>query len=263
MNRYFLRKSIFLFLRIYYLLVGRFFLKKSEISVLMYHSIADSSWFFSVSPRAFERQMRYLKEYGNPVRLSDVADFVRGERDLPSYAVAVTFDDGYRDFYENALPILNKYHIPATLFVMAGEPDHKELGNNFPLLDWDGIRRIRAGGLIDIGSHAMTHKKLTRLVAGAAENEIRSSGVVLEEKIGAFPDFFAYPKGSSNPEVKSLVRKSGYKGAVTAEQRLVLRNGDFYAIPRIQVDRSHSFFEFKARLTRVADWYYKLWMVFN
>lgn len=258
----FIRRTILFLLHAFYFLSG-IFTRRKETAVLMYHSVADSDWFFSVSPGEFERQMRYLKKYCNPVKLSDMADFVRGERGLPSRSVAVTFDDGYKDFYENAFSVLKKYGIPATLFVMTGEPDHKELGNNFSLLDWDEIREIRASGLVDVGSHAMTHKKLTRLAAEAVENEIRSSGVIIEEKIGAFPDFFAYPKGSSNPEIKGLVKKSGYKGAVTAEQRLVLKNNNPYAISRIQVDQSRSFFEFKVRLTRVADWYYWLWNKFK
>src|SRR3989338_1085172 len=165
----FIRRTILFLLYLFYF-VFRIFTRRKEIVVLMYHSVASSDWFFSVSPGEFERQIRYLKKHCNPVRLNDMADFVRGERGLPSYSVAVTFDDGYEDFYKNALPILKNYGMPATLFVMAGEePDRKELGSNFQLLGWNRLKEIQASGLIDIGSHAMTHKKLTRLTVGAAE----------------------------------------------------------------------------------------------
>src|SRR3990167_6574045 len=139
--RYFFRKIIFGILYGLYFL-GRPFLSKSAAAVLMYHSISDSGWFFAVSPKEFERQIRYIKEKANPVRLSDVVDFLDGKKELPLRAVAVTFDDGYRDFRENALPILQKYNVPAILFVCAGEADSKELGNDSQLLTSEEIAKL-------------------------------------------------------------------------------------------------------------------------
>jgi peptidoglycan/xylan/chitin deacetylase (PgdA/CDA1 family) len=258
----FTRRIVLFFLYVFYLFT-RIFVRRKEAAVLMYHSIADSDWFFSVPPRDFEHQMRYLKENFNPVKLRDVAEFVRGERELPPRSVAITFDDGYEDFYTNALPILEKYKIPATLFVIAGEPDRKELGNNFALLGWDKIREIKTRGLVEIGSHALTHKKLTRLNPEEAENELKASRVIIERESGALPYFLAYPKGNFNSAAREMAQKSGFSGAVTAVQRLVKKGGDPYVIPRIQIDRSTSFWEFKIKLTRSADWYYKLWAMVN
>lgn len=257
----FLRRIILFILRLFYFISGGSLWHK-EIAVLMYHSIFDSDWFFSIDLIEFEKQMRYLKANYNIVKLSEIKEFIFKKQDLPSRSVAITFDDGYEDFYKNAFPVLKKYKIPATIFVMAGEPDRKELGSDFGLLNWEQIKEICSSGLIDIGSHGLTHKKLTRISLKEAENEIVSSRVIISENLGFKPLFFAYPKGSFNLGVRSLVVKGGYIGAVTAKQRLVLKNSDPYAIPRIQVDRSRSFFEFKTRLTRVVDWYYKLWTMF-
>lgn len=260
--------SVFIRLTILFILnfiyrISRPFLHRKEIVILMYHSISDSGWFFSVRPNGFERQIKYLKSNFNVVRLGEIIDYLEKKRDLPSRSVVVTFDDGYEDFYKNAFPILKKYGIPATVFIIAEEPDRKELGSDFKLLSWEQIKEIISSGLVDIGSHGLTHKKLTRISIKEVENEVARSRVVINDNSGFKPLFFAYPKGSFNKEIKKSVEQNDYAGAVTAEQMLVLKNSDPYAIPRIQVDRSRYFFEFKARLTSVANWYYWLWRKFN
>ena len=269
--------------------------QKPHAVVLMYHSVSESGWFFSVSPEEFDRQMRYIKEYYTPVRLRDIVDFldpvrsqtpkasadahvspvrvfiskgagrtsngVEGKRPLPNRAVAVTFDDGYKDFETHALPILERYGIPATVFVTVGEVDRKEMGNYLPLLGWDGIRDIGKSNLVEIGSHALTHKKLTRLPPEDAKNEIVSSGIIIERKTRLRPQFFAYPKGSFNDTIMDMVARAGYRGAVSATHLLAAAETNRFAIPRIQIDRSTSFFEFRAKLTNASDWYYWLWSI--
>ena len=260
--RYFFRKIIFGILYGLYFL-GRPFLSKSAVAVLMYHSISDSGWFFAVPPKEFERQIRYIKEKANPVRLSDVVDFLDGKKELPPRAVAVTFDDGYRDFRENALPILQKYNVPAILFVCAGEADSKELGNDSQLLTSEEIAKLSRDPLVTIGSHGMTHRKLARQSIQDAENEIALSRVLLEKTIGKAVDFFAYPKGSFNPAVAVAVKNSGYRVAFGTLQRLVDKESDLYGVPRVQIDQTTSFLEFKAKLTRATDWYEKIWKILN
>lgn len=229
----------------------------------MYHSVSDNGWFFSVSPEEFERQIRYLRKKTHPVRLEDVANFVANKKSLPSRAVAVTFDDGYLDFKENALPILRKYGIPATLFVCAGEINPKDLGSDLPLMTAEEIAKLSRDPLVTIGSHGLTHGKLTRLSPEMAKNEIGQSRVLLEKATGKPIDFFAYPKGSFNSLIMDYTEKAGYGAAFTAIQRLVDRNCAIYGIPRVQIDRSTSFLEFKAKLTRAADWYEKIWKILN
>jgi peptidoglycan/xylan/chitin deacetylase (PgdA/CDA1 family) len=258
--KYFLRKVITGALYGWYICTGRS-RRTLAAPVLMYHSVSDTSWFFAVTPKDFDRQMCYLKKFFTPVKLRDIVDFLEGKRALPEHAVAVTFDDGYQDFLINALPILKKYRIPATLFVCAGTVDRKELGSYFPLLDWREIQEVGKSSLVDIGSHAMSHKKLTRILPGEAENEIVSSRVVIGEEASIRSQFFAYPKGSFDSVLEGVVLRAGYRGAVGAVQRLVTIKANRYAIPRVQVDRTISFFEFKARLTPVVDWYYQLWRV--
>ncbi|MBI2121756.1 MAG: polysaccharide deacetylase family protein [Candidatus Sungbacteria bacterium] len=257
---YFIRRIIFFFLYAVYLLC-RPFLCRPAVAVLMYHSISDSGWFFAVSKAEFERQIRYIKVKANPVCLSDVVDFLDGKKELPPRAVVVTFDDGYRDFSENALPILQKYNVPAILFVCGGEIDTKDLGSDSQLLTLEEIEKLSQDSLVTIGSHGLTHRKLTRLPPQMAENEIALSRVLLEKATGKTVDFFAYPKGSFNASVAGLVKKSRYRAAFTTIQRLAGAKINHYAIPRLQIDRSTSFLEFKTKLTRAADWYERIWRI--
>lgn len=260
--RYFLRKIVYCLLYIVYRLT-RPFLHKPEVAVLMYHSVSDNGWFFSVSLEEFERQIRYLFKKKHPVRLEDIADFVANKKSLPSRAVAITFDDGYRDFKENALPILRKYGIPAILFVCTGEINAENLGSDLPLLTAGEISELSQDPLVTIGSHGLTHGKLTRFSPEMAENEIDQSRVLLEKMTGKPINFFAYPKGSFNSLIMDYTEKAGYRAAFSAIQRLVDRNCGFYGIPRVQIDRSTSFLEFKAKLTRAVNWYEKIWKILN
>lgn len=268
--KYFIRRAVFYILYFLYLFI-RPFLRKPEVAVLMYHSISDNEWFFAVSPQEFERQMRYVKRYCNPIPLRHVAEYIEGKRSLPPRSVAITFDDGYKDFLVNALSVLEKYQVPATIFICAGEVDRSELGSDLPLLSWEKINEVlrvsayaegqnsRQSALVEIGSHGLTHKKLGRISPEEAKNEINESRVIIKEKIGAKPDFFAYPKGNFSKAVRDLVMRAGYLGAVSVEQRTVKKNDNPYSMPRIQIDDSHPFFEFRARITKVSDWYYFLW----
>lgn len=256
--KFFLRRLILFFLYLFSKFYGLFH-KRKEPVILMYHSVSDSDWFFAVLPAEFEKQMRYLKEKYNLVRLKDVADFIGGKIDLPAGSVAVTFDDGYKDFLINALPILKKYRIPATLFVCAGEVDRKELGNEYELLNLGEIKNIAETGLVDIGSHGITHRKLTRISMPETENEIKNSRVIIKEKTGFAPDFFSYPKGSFSSEITEKIKKAGYKGGVSALP--IWQEVSLWSMPRRQIDKTVSFFEFKLKLTKAAEWYYKLWRI--
>lgn len=249
-----IRKIIFLILYIFYG-INRIFRKPREVAVLMYHSIGNSDWFFAVTPREFEKQIDYLARNKTPVTLGAILDFINGKRDLPPDAVAVTFDDGYRDFLLNAMPILQKHQIPVTLFVSGGEVIRSELGSELELLSRDDIVRASRVMRIEVGSHAITHKKLSFISNEDARFEIINSRENIKAWTGIVPRFFAYPKGSYSDETKKIVRDAGYEGAVTAYQYLVKRACGPYEIPRIQVDSSLGFFEFKVRLTKVADWY--------
>ena len=91
--------------------------KKKGASVLMYHSVAENSVFFTVHPKIFAKQMKYLKENNYQViSLTDLITLLKNDQPLPNKTVALTFDDGFKDFFLNAWPVLAEYNFPATIF---------------------------------------------------------------------------------------------------------------------------------------------------
>ena len=234
-----------------------------EVAVLMYHSISQTDNYYAVAPHMFAQHMHYLKAQYCPVRLLEVAAFVTGQGTLPDRAIAVTFDDGYADFFTNAFPLLEKYGIPATLFVCAGNVERQALGNHLPLLRWEQIRALQHSGLIEIGSHALTHQTLTHLSLQEAATEIAASRAIIGNHCGISPGCFAYPKGQFNLAVVQLVEQAGYQAAVTVESHLVqggnpqaARAQAQFMMPRMQIDRLTSLRIFQTKLTRASNWHY-------
>ena len=234
---------------------------KPRGTILLYHSISDTKDFFAVSPDVFKKQMEYLKEKNATISLDAMMSFITGSP-LTQNSVSITFDDGYKDFAYTALPILKELEIPATIFVLGGPVDRNALGNEEELLAETDVQ-ILNDPLVTIGSHGQTHRKLTKISPPEASEEIRESRIQIKTTYGITPEYLAYPKGSWNPDVAEIVRDAGYKGAFTVIETSVPQKVNAYAIPRIQVDGSTSFLQFKAKLTPAADWYYWLWCVFR
>lgn len=184
------------------------------IPILVYHRIgyapknAGSVYkSLTIEPEWFEKHLQYLKENNfETVKFSDVADFFETGKPLPiavgKKPVMINFDDGYRDFYENAFPILQKYNMTGTVFVIA-----KSVGNG-AYLNWDQVKEISAAG-IEIGSHTMYHPALTASLK--AKWEIEESKRELEEHLGVPITTFAYPSGKWNSYIEGLVKNAGYK----------------------------------------------------
>jgi peptidoglycan/xylan/chitin deacetylase (PgdA/CDA1 family) len=200
------------------------------LRVLMYHKVNDLVPNPTTVPTAvFEEQMSLLSELRYaPVSLDSVRDHYLLGVPLPPHAVLITFDDGYRDNLENALPVLRAHGYPAVLFVPIGYLDdgrplpHEELlrtlGVSNETLDWDELAELEAGG-VRIESHGIGHWPLTALEPAEATREIALSKLRLEERLGREVDAFAYVKGSQadyRPEHASLVQQAGYKLAFTS-----------------------------------------------
>ncbi len=210
--------------------------------VLMYHNIAappktGGLRSLYVTPRMFRFQMWYLRAAGfKVVPLGEILSFTKGV-DQGGRLAALTFDDGYKDFYQNAYPVLKKYGYPSTVFLVSdliGKEnlwDGERLKIRKRLLDWDEITEMRNHG-VAFGSHTKTHPFLSRLPAGAVDEELFVSKAELEERLRLPVEFFCYPYGDYDEKTASVARKAGYLGAVTVNRGLVHRGDDPFEIRR-------------------------------
>jgi peptidoglycan/xylan/chitin deacetylase (PgdA/CDA1 family) len=200
------------------------------LRVLMYHKVNDL-WPnpTTVPTGVFAEQMALLGELGyTPVSLDAVLEHYLDGAPLPAGAVLLTFDDGYRDNLENALPILQRHGYPAVLFVPIAFLDderplpHEEslrlLGVRNETVEWSELAELEAGG-IRVESHGIGHRPLSELEPAEAAREIALSKLRLEDRLGRRVDAFAFVKGSHadyRPEHASLVQQAGYRIAFTS-----------------------------------------------
>jgi peptidoglycan/xylan/chitin deacetylase (PgdA/CDA1 family) len=172
--------------------------------VLIYHSISSPPEAMpsdmDVSPARFEQQLRWLSRWRQVVPLVETLSPRSKRRPL-----AITFDDGFRDNLTVALPLLEKFSLPMTLFVAAGFIDQEGY------LSEEELREISKHPLITIGAHGLWHRHFNRLTPDDARFELFESRRVLEEVVGQKIDLMAWPFGECNEELERLCAECGYK----------------------------------------------------
>ena len=214
--------------------------------ILTYHWINDTVGdYLSVPPAHFRSQMEFLREAGYEViSLRDLLE--KGAR---SKTVGLTFDDGYRDNYENAFPILKEFGFTATVFCIAGR-----IGTD-PYLNFTDIQEMHKAG-IDFGSHTLSHPHLPKLDSEEKLKEIMNSRLELEEKTGIVPDFFCYPYGEYDSESTFLVEESGYLGACTNDPGS--NDGlEPYTLKRTEISGFDSAEDFQKKMSGAYDLLHK------
>ena len=200
------------------------------LRVLMYHKVNDLWPNPTTVPTAvFAEQMALLGELGYvAVSIDAVRDHYLDGAPLPEGAVLITFDDGYRDNLENALPVLQRHGYPAVVFVpiaflegsrpLPHEEPLRLLGVQNETVGWDDLAALEAGG-VRVESHGIGHQPLSDLDPAEATREIAISKLRLEERLGREVEAYAFVKGSLadyRPEHASLVQQAGYKLAFTS-----------------------------------------------
>lgn len=231
----------------------------AEIPILMYHSIADDGppelAPYRVSPLVFREQLRYLRRHGfYSITLEEWAESIAAQRPLPGRPVILTFDDGYKDFMENAWPALERADFSATLFVVTERvgrtADWDELtAKPLPLMNWKELRELRDRG-VEIGSHTATHKDLLTLSSAAVMAEARRARATLREKLDIEAGSIAFPWGGSNETVRRVLARCGYTAGVTTWGGHGTLAHDPMDLPRIEVFGDDDITAFGRKLKR-------------
>lgn len=204
-------------------------------AILTYHSVDPSGSPVSLDPESFRDQMRWLA--ASDVEVVDVASLLEapGETD----AVALTFDDGYRNFLTEAWPVLRELDLPATLFVVAGRvgEDNRWQGSGDPdvpeleLLGWEELGRLAEEG-VRLASHGMSHCRLPAAASDRVREELARSRTLIRERTGVDPAGFAYPYGAADTFSRQ-VAAANYDWACTTEHAPLEGHVAAHALPRL------------------------------
>ncbi len=223
----------------------------SRVPILMYHSISGrvSPKFkpFAVSPQVFAEHIAYLyqQRYTSLTVSGLVRELASGGAGLPERVVVLTFDDGFADFYSEALPVLTRYAFTATLYVTTayiGETSRwlqREEEAERSMLTWEQLREISACG-IECGAHSHSHPQLDTLTPAAARSEIVRSKRLLEEQLGREVVTFAYPYGYSSAGVRRWVQEAGFTSACAVKHALSSEATNPFALARLMVNSETS-----------------------
>ena len=239
-----------------------------SVPVLMYHSISDDAeetvqpyYRLATSPRRFAEQMQWLNHSGfQGVSLEAALAALVGEDLGRRTPVAITFDDGFRDFYTEARPVLQRYGFTATMHLptdFIGTPRKRFCDRE--CLTWNEVRELRAQG-VRFGSHTASHPKLHEISWTAIGNELAWSKTRIEQELGEAITGFAYPYAFPQEDWRflerfaDLLRGQGYRNCVTTVVGRVRAQDDLFRLKRLPVNSCDDEALFLAKLHGNYDW---------
>ncbi|MDE2271686.1 MAG: polysaccharide deacetylase family protein [Xanthomonadaceae bacterium] len=237
-----------------------------SIPILMYHNVAEvpdgldpDGRCLYVTPAAFAAQMGLLRRLGwRGVSMGDAMPYLRGER--RGRVVAITFDDGYLDNLEQAMPVLQRCGFGATCYVVNGCIgkynlwDAERLGVRKPMMTVGQLHAWRAGGM-EVGAHTRNHPRLTECSDARLRDEVAGGKAELEDLLGIAVPQFCYPFGDADARVAKAARDAGYVASPTVRRGRARRGMDLFMLPRVAIDYADSLAHFAIRaFTPFEDW---------
>ena len=201
-------------------------LLRNAAVIVAFHRVqeSDASDALSVDTAAFERHCRFYRRHFKVVPLRELVDRMALGQSVDRL-LAITFDDGYRDNFENAMPVLEKLSLPATFFVVTEWMGSDVVpwwddarGVSHPWMDWNQVRELHRRGF-EIGAHTRSHVDLGKVSPADARDEVLGARLELEDRLGARVDSFAYPYGGRRHVTdtnRDIVQSSGYRCCCSA-----------------------------------------------
>ena len=242
-----------------------------RIPILLYHRVGKPKDVNdNMDPVEFERQMSFLSNEGyNTIDLDEYLLCLKGMKGLPNKPIIITFDDGAKNNYDVAFPIIKKYAFKAAIFVSTAyigkklwhskekrrfyffwedalkdgvNPDNLWI---FEYLNWEQIIEMSEDN-ISFGAHTHTHPVLTKVSKKRLIDELIESKFILEQRLGKSIDYFSYPWGTFNKKIIELVKKAGFKAALAVD--LKKKRLDLYSLERILIRTKWNIEDFKKAL---------------
>jgi peptidoglycan/xylan/chitin deacetylase (PgdA/CDA1 family) len=231
---------------------------RPAIPILMYHQVTPQPCpafsKYAVTLKAFAAQIRWLAGAGyTPISLDALLAYRSGRGTLPLRPVIITFDDGFQDCADHAVPILKTHSFTAIFYLVAGLVGKtsrwllSERGIEFPLLDWATARQLKAAGF-HCGSHSMSHPRLADLSPALCREELLWSRQLLEDNLGHEVRHLAYPFGSFNESVRAIAAETGYRSACSVRIGLSTVDDDPLVLHRVPISGQDSLLDFICRL---------------
>ncbi len=230
------------------------------MTIFCYHSV-DTAWpaALAVTPENFTAQMAWLARHRRVVDLSEAVGMLDPSGRLPRGVAALTFDDGFSGVYEFAFPILRRFRLPATVFLVAqtlspgGRPvdwiDIPPRGRPARTLSLDQVLELRDAGIC-FGSHSFAHRTLTELTDEECEADLRTSRELLESVLDRPVRFVAYPRGKHDARVRQSSERAGFTHGFTLPE--TKERAGRHAIPRVGIYRGNGLMAMRIKASR---WY--------
>jgi Predicted xylanase/chitin deacetylase len=215
------------------------------VPILMYHSIDyEKGNELRVPKEVFREQMSYLKQNGyTTLTLDELYDFFINNKPVPNKSIVITFDDGYKDNFENAYPILKEFGFNATIFVITNTVD-----NDKNYLTSEQLKELEANG-IDIESHTVNHEQLDKLTYNEQLATLKNSREYIEKVLGKTLKYTAYPFGKWNDNTIKAVKEAGYSMVFTTVGGWANKSQGIYELHRVYVSANYNLKEFERRIT--------------